>query len=262
MYENYFRDNPGDLQEYGRSASLVTGMLDAVHRLPVEGANKSLIAVLDAEFVDAPVAPSQFLRNAIEHALRNLDYLRTVASTPNMPVLVPALMTCIRISLLASSHLSYVVAPTKLASARHRMGVLYKLEIESAAKFVTELGKSAGRDGVAGLHPPDDALIRRFAAYVNPYPPAKRISESDLLRHLKNQVLGPMMKPAGGEEKTASLLVDHLFNTTSGAAHGYAWIDLEGVVCNFVVQFSWATNVANVVFNQYCIAAGRHPSSS
>lgn len=261
MFHDYFQADDNDGAEYGRSASLLNAMRDALAELPLATEPGSPIDAVDRAFEDAPVLPSNLLRNAMDHALLDLCHVMGVVEQTDRPVSVAAVMANVRTSLLSASHLCYVTAP---ADDHHRilhMGRLYALEVDSAKKFVKQLdGQNV--NVLPGLHPPPNSVVRRLAIYTNPYlPPPRSVSESVLLRHLKEHVLGPLLARLSVGTSHGELLVDHMFNTTSGAAHGYGWIDLDGVVCHFVLQFSLAVMVANVVFNDYLRALGQHPDS-
>lgn len=263
MSENYFRADDSDGTEYGRSASLLDGMEEALTQMPAVAAAGSPINQLDHAFPGAPVAPSVLLRNAMDHTLVGLSHVMGVAEQCGRKVCVPAVMSNIRTSLLAASHLCYVTSPPDPHERLLHMGELYHLESASARGFVGQLdGQKQNPSLLAGLRPPLNTAVRQLASYTNPYPPPRqrRVSESSLLTHMKQQVLGPLMAQRHVNESVAALTVDHLFNTTSGAAHGYGWINLDGVICHFVTQFSSAVMVANIVFNDYLRALGHHPS--
>ncbi|MDB2189633.1 hypothetical protein [Mycobacteroides abscessus] len=259
MFEDYFRADDADGQEYGRSASLLDGMRDTVAQLPIAAVAGSPIDEVDRAFTGAPVSPATLLRNAMDHALLNLCHVMDIVEQSGRLVSVPAVMGNIRTSLLATSHLCHATSPSDPQLRVQHMGRLYKLEIDSASKFVEQLDEQ-NANVLAGMRPPRNSVVRQLAAYTNPYPPPPRTSsETKLLEHMKEQVLGPLLIELSIDEAHGNLLIDHMFNTTSGAAHGYGWIDLNGVVCEFVTHFSCAVWVANIVFNDYLRALGHHP---
>lgn len=261
MFAGYFEADDRDGTEYGRAASLAHGMCGALTGLPTSAAAGSPIDMVDQAFPGAPIAPSTLLRNAMDHTLLDLGHVMGIVEQSGRQVSVPAIMGNIRTSLLSASHLCYAISPADARQRLHHIGELYDLEMRSAAKFVKEVDKQ-DPSVLPGLRPPPDAAVRQLASYANPYPPAQRVTESLLLGHMKEQVLGPLLTQLKIDESHAALLVDHMFNTTSGAAHGYSWIDLEGVICHFVAHFTYAVSVANLVFNDYFRALGRHPTRS
>lgn len=261
MFEQYLRADDDGGAEYGRSASLLDGMREALAHLPVAATPRSPIDEVEQAFTDAPVSPSVLLRNAMDHATLDLCHVMNVVEHPGYDtVSVPAVMANLRIALLAASHLCYVTSVSENHCRITHMGGLYHLEIESAKKYVRAFDQQK-RGVLAGLHPGPTTAIRKLASYRNPCPPRKRILESLLLDYLKKQVLGPLLVKLAVDEALGQLLVDHTFNITSGAAHGYSWIDLDGVTCHFVAQFSQAVLITNVVFNDYLLALGRHPNA-
>ncbi|MBE5462786.1 hypothetical protein [Mycobacteroides abscessus] len=259
MFEHYFQAGDAAGQEYGRSASVLDGMREAVAKLPIAAAAGSPLDELDRAFAAAPVSPATLLRNAMDHALLNLCHVMDIVERSGRLVSVPAVMGNIRTSLLATSHLCHVTSPSDPEQRVRHMGRLYQLEIDSASKFVEQLDRH-NENVLVGLRPPPNSVVHQLTSYTNPHPPPPRTSsETKLLKHLKEHVLGPLLVRLSIDEANGNIVVDHMFNTTSGAAHGYGWIDLDGVVCEFVTHFSCAVLVANIVFNDYLRALGRHP---
>lgn len=260
MFEHYLQADDYHGAEYGRCASLLDGMRDALRQLPA-AAPESPLHEIDEAFADAPVPPTYLCRNAMEHALVNLCHVVDIVDQSGRKVSVAALMGNIRIALLAASHLCCVTSAVDSDKRLQYMGVLYRLETESAAKFIAKLDAHKP-DVLTGLRPQPNCAVRQLASYVSPYPPPRKLAtESALLTHMKRRVLGPLLTQLSIDESHGDLLIDHLFNTTSGAAHGYGWIDLDGVVCQFVPQFSCAVMVVNIVFNDYLRALGHHPTA-
>ncbi|MFT4088651.1 MAG: hypothetical protein QM658_16145 [Gordonia sp. (in: high G+C Gram-positive bacteria)] len=266
MFEHYLdTDSEGrDGEEYGRCAALLDDMARALTELGTTAATDgSAIADLDDAFSDAPITalPSVLLRNALDHAVLNLKYAADAVTQAGMGLSVPALMACIRIALLSASHASYVVTETDASGAVERMGSIYKLEVKSAAKYIDQIDVHNARDHcLPQIVPASGSPIRQLARYRNPHPPKVRVSESVLLDAMKQNVFANVLRRMGYGPALSGILTDQLFNTTSGAAHGYAWIDLGGVTAHFVPQLSFATTVTNVVFNDYLCAAGHRDS--
>jgi hypothetical protein len=254
MFDTYLTLEPHDGEEYGRCANLIDGMLTHISN-PTSATPGSLVSTLDAEFVDADPSPSKLLRNALEHALHNLRFVTlTLDKLGGHAIPVTALMSTIRTSLLGASHLAYVVSGTEPTTAAQRMGALYRLEINSARKFVGQVDTPAARRLLPGMCPTPDSAIRALVAYNAPHRPSGQLTESTLLDNLKTVVLPRLITEIGSDGDFAQVMVDHLFNTTSGAAHGYAWIDTDGVVAHVVTQLSFSTTIANIVFNHYLAA--------
>ena len=129
------------------------------------------------------------------------------------------------------------------------MATLYSLKARSAKKYV-DLFPDEVSD-LPGLHPAKRSTVRTLASF---NPPAQSITETGLLSSLKDETLTELAAAVHESATTTSMLTDHLFNTTSGAAHGYAWIDAPGVIAHFASQFSWTTALSNIVFNKYLVA--------
>lgn len=251
MFDTYLALEPHDGEEYGRCANLIDGMLADVSN-PTSAMPGSLVATLDTEFADADPAPSELLRNALDHAVQNLWFVTlTLDKLGGHTIPVTALMSTIRTSLLGASHLAYVVSGTDPTTAAQRMGALYRLETKSAQKFVKQIDTPAAHRLLARMCPPPGSTIRTLATYDAPHTPTGQLTESTLLDNLKTVVLPSLITAIGSDPDFAQVMVDHLFNTTSGAAHGYAWIDTEGVVAHLIGQLSFSSAIANVVFNHY-----------
>lgn len=254
MFDTYFTLGPEDGKEYGRSAKLIDGM-QAVVLNPEPAKPGSLVSNLDAAFAGSDPTPSQLLRNAFEHAVHNLQFVTlTLEKLGGHAIPVTTLMSTIRTSLLGASHLAYVVSDTDPSTAAQRMGALYQLESKSARKFVKQIDTPAAHRLTPGICPPPGSTIRLLAAYDPPHKTSGQLSESTLLDNLKSAVLPSLITASGFDGDYAQVMVDHLFNTTSGAAHGYGWIDTDGVVAHVVAQISFATTTANAVFNHYLAA--------
>ncbi|WP_428849461.1 hypothetical protein [Rhodococcus sp. KRD197] len=254
MFDTYFTHGPEDGKEYGRCAALIDGMqADLLHsRSATPG---SLVAELDIQYAGSDPTPSLLLRNALEHAVHNLQFVTlTLEKFGGHSIPVTTLMSAIRTSLLGASHLAYVVSDTDLSTAAQRMGSLYQLESKSARKFVKQIDSPAARRLMPGMCPPPGSTVRSLAAYDPPHKTSGQLNESTLLDNLKTVVLPGVITATGHDPDYAQIMVDHLFNTTSGAAHGYGWINTDGVVAHVVAQLSFSTTTANIVFNHYFAA--------
>lgn len=244
MFDTYFaNDGSADAVEFNRSLSLIEGMVDHMSGIdqPSPG---SVVANLDAMGSPSPISPSAILRRYSDHSLFNLKHIADTI-VPRRTVSVPVIMTALRVSLLASSRLCYVVASPDMTVAKERMATIYALESKSASRYTRTFSE---KSSLPGMHPPANSLLAQFSSTA---PQPGHVTETHLLQVLKSETLTEMVTRTGHDVGVVDVLTDHLFHTTSGAAHGYMWIELDGVVAHFVAQLGWTTTIANVVFNKY-----------
>ena len=107
VFESYFESDEDAGREYARCLSLIDSMAtDVASRSPQPQAS-SMVDDLDRYFTDAPIPPSTLLRSSLDHSLLNLQHVVTVIRAGGVTS-IPVLMSAMRISLLASSHLCSV----------------------------------------------------------------------------------------------------------------------------------------------------------
>ncbi|MCG7609687.1 MULTISPECIES: hypothetical protein [Mycobacterium] len=243
MFETYFaNDGAADAAEFNRTRELIDQMLDALAGIE-NPAPRSLIAGLDAR-ATLPMLPSAILRSYLNHSLFNLKHV-TETVTPGRTVSVPVVMSALRVSLLASSRLSYVVAAPDAAVGSERMDTILALEARSVKQYIR---KFQAQSELPGMHPAPGTSVTVFASM--PFPRVE-MTEGRLLGNLKAETLAEIVAQTGHPVGVIDVLTDHLFQTTSGAAHGYMWVDLEGVVAHFVPQLGWTATIANIVLTKF-----------
>lgn len=263
MYETYLQSSQKDVEEFNRCSNSIGAMLKEIKSLDLIG-QQSLLGQVERAFPRAPIAatPIKILTASAFNSLGNLKYITDVLRRPGTCITVPGLMSSFRISLLSSAHLCYVVSNKDPAKASERMAKLYELEAASARRFVGEMDSHpAAKHQLRGLVPSAGSSIRELSCFEASNGAVKSITETKLLNNLKNEVLPPFLKRLNLSPTSGMLLIDHLFNITSGAAHGFTWIDLDGVSANVVSQLSVSTMISNIVFNYFLKAAGQHPNS-